>query len=143
MIRKVKPDDLKAINAITEIYNSELQNFEFSIDEDFLIYSLHDEKFKIFVDDNNGIVKGFCGIYFYSDSSAEVGPIAVGREFLNKHVGTTLLQHTLNFAKENKVKKCIARVFNKNFVAIKFFKNNNFVVESVDGSKTYFVKYII
>jgi len=49
-IREVKSDDLKTI---VEIYNSYLQNFEFPIDELFLLYSLEDKNFKIFVWDDS------------------------------------------------------------------------------------------
>ncbi|NCN65401.1 MAG: GNAT family N-acetyltransferase [Candidatus Altiarchaeum hamiconexum] len=142
MIKEVGPDDLKAIKTITEIYNSYLQNFEFPIDEKFLANSLQDENFKIFVDDTYGIIKGFCGIYFYPDSSAEIGPIAVGREFLNRHTGTALLQYILNFAKENKFKKCIARVSDKNLTAIKFFTDNGFIPETTAGYVAYFIKFL-
>ncbi|OQX18018.1 MAG: hypothetical protein BWK75_06990 [Candidatus Altiarchaeales archaeon A3] len=139
MIRAVKSDDLKTI---VEIYNSYQQNFEFPIDELFLIYSLNNKNFKIFVLDDN-IINGFCGIYFYPDSSAEIGPIGVDENFLNQHIGTSLLNYVLNFAKENNAEKCIARVLDKNFNAINFFKKNKFVAERVDDLKIYFVKYLI
>ncbi|PKP56528.1 MAG: hypothetical protein CVT88_03545 [Candidatus Altiarchaeales archaeon HGW-Altiarchaeales-1] len=139
MIREARHDDLKTI---VEIYNSYLQNFEFPIDELFLLYSLEDKNFKIFVWDDK-IIKGFCGIYFYPDASTEIGPIAVDRKFLNRHIGTALLQYLLNFAEENNVRTCTARVSDKNLNAIKFFTDNGFIPETTANSIVYFVKYII
>lgn len=138
MIREAKFDDLKTI---VEIYNSYQQNFEFYIGEMFLIFSLESKKFKIFVYDD-GILKGFCGIYFCSDSFAEIGPICVDGKFLNQGIGTCLLNYVLNFAKERNVRKCLARVLDKNFNAIKFFTNNKFIHETTINSVIYFIKFL-
>lgn len=144
-IRLEKPDDLEAI---AEIYNSHLQNFEFQIDESLLLRSLEDENFKIFVWDDcfKGHIKGFCGIYIrsgFNDLSAEIGPIAVDNKFLRQHIGTALLEYVLNFAKENNVEKCVARVLEKNLDAIKFFTDNGFDVETTTNSVTYLVKFLM
>jgi len=140
-IRKVKSDELDELKTIAEIYNLSIQNFEFQIDEIFLTNSLQDKNFKIFVYDD-GIIKGFCGIYFYPDSSAEIGPIGVDEKFLNQHIGTSLLNYVLNFAKENDVRKCTARVSDKNFNAIKFFTDNEFIPETTTNSVIYFLKFL-
>lgn len=150
-IRLEKQVDLKGI---VKIYNSYLQNFEFPIDESLLLRSLEDENFKIFVqDDGSRFIKGFCGIYLYSSDglswglsdglSAEIGPIGVDKKFLKQHIGTALLKYVLNFAKENKVKKCAARVLDKNLDAIKFFTCNGFEVETTANSVMYLVKFLI
>ncbi len=140
-IRKVKSDELDELKTIAEIYNFYIQNFEFPIDEIFLTNSLRAQNFKIFVYDN-GIILGFCGIYFYSNSYAEIGPICVDEKFLNQHIGTSLLNYVLNFAKENNVRKCIARVSDKNSNAIKFFTDNEFIPETTTNSVMYFLKFL-
>lgn len=146
-IREVKSDELDELKTIAEIYNFYIQNFEFQIDEIFLTNSLQDKNFKIFVYENvyeNDSINGFCGIYFYPEfETAEIGPIAADKKFLNTHIGSKLLKYILNFAKENNVKKCTARVLDKNLSALKFFTYKGFILEINANSIVYFVKYLI
>lgn len=136
VIREVRFDEFDKLKAIVEIYNSYIQNFKFPIDEIFLKDSLRDKNFKIFVYENNSI-KGFCGIYFCSKNTAEIGPIAVDKRFLKKHIGSKLLEYVLNFAKEKGVKECTARVLEKNLNAVKFFTDKGFVEEMKKDSIVY------
>ena len=146
-IKEVKSDELDELKTIAEIYNFHIQNFEFPVDEIFLTNSLRDKNFKIFVYENdyeNDSIKGFCGIYFYPEfETAEIGPIATDKKFLNTHIGSKLLEYTLNFAKESNVRKCTARVLDKNLTALKFFTDNEFIPETNANSIVYFVKYLI
>lgn len=140
VIKEVRSDEFDKLKAIVEIYNSYIQNFKFPIDEIFLKDSLRDKNFKIFVYEKvyeNNSIKGFCGIYFCSKNTAEIGPIAVDKRFLKKHIGSKLLEYVLNFAKEKGVKECTARVLEKNLNAVKFFTDKGFVEEMRKDSIVY------
>jgi len=105
---------------------------DFPISENFIVETALRNDFRIFVaenKDNKGIL-GFIGVLFHSNvGRAEIGPIAVRKNFREKKIGTELLSHAINFLKEIGIRRVTVRVKENNLNALKFFRKFNFLQE--------------
>ena len=122
-IRSAEKNDAESIADIIK------RHFE----EDYMGFASFDEKYikekmkkdKFFVADDDGIV-GCLRISFVDIDLAEIRALCVDKDFRKKGIAQMLFDKFLEFMKEKKMRKIIARTKSDNNDAIKFFENNGF-----------------
>ena len=125
-IRLANKNDAKEIADIIK------RHFE----EDYMGFASFGEKYikekmkkdKFFVASDNGII-GVIRISFVDIDLAEIRALCVDKEFRKKGIAQMLLDTSIDFMKEKKMRKIIARTKSDNSVAIKFFQENGFKQE--------------
>ncbi|MEM2918674.1 MAG: GNAT family N-acetyltransferase [Candidatus Altiarchaeota archaeon] len=136
---KIRDFRISDANEIFQIHKENEKFFEdFSFSEEFIIDISQRSDFKFFVCEYNKDRKilGFSGVLFNQNTGrAEIGPIAVRREFQGMKIGSGLLEQTLKFLIEIGIRRSTARIKVKNTNAIKFFEKFGFSIEG------YFKEY--
>jgi len=122
-IRLANKNDAKEIADIIK------RHFE----EDYMGFASFGEKYikekmkkdKFFVASDNGVM-GCLRISFVDIDLAEIRALCVDKEFRKKGIAQMLLDSSIEFMKEKKMRKIIARTKADNNDAIRFFEDNEF-----------------
>lgn len=109
----------------TEVFLNEdkmsFSNFKQEFEQDNRIY---------FVATNKEELLGYIGVINCTDFFEIIG-IAVKKDFQRSGVGSKLLQHIVNTAKENNIEKIFLEVDETNIPAQNFYKKNNFSITNI------------
>lgn len=127
-IRDFKLGDEKII---CEIHKENEEFFEdFSVSEEFILEISQRRDFKFFIAQYFNEVIGFSGVLFYSSvGRAEIGPINIKKEFKEKGIGKLLMQHTIEFLKNERIRRITTKIKIDNKRAINFFSSLGFEQE--------------
>lgn len=118
-IKLANIDNLNEILKIQEISNLTLvskQNLEFDLN------SIHCKYFIFYIND---IAVGFIGTSYVYDTM-DILSVLVLPEYQNKKIASKLLEHVINFCKENKIKEVLLEVRTKNLIARCLYEKYNF-----------------
>ena len=125
-IRSANKDDAKEIaNIIKRHFEEDYMGFA-SFGEKYIKEKMKKDKF--FVASDNGVM-GCLRISFVDIDLAEIRALCVDKEFRKKGIAQMLLDTSIDFMKEKKMRKIIARTKSDNSVAIRFFQENGFKQE--------------
>ncbi len=128
VIRKFHPGDERELFTIHRENEDFFEDFSFS--EEFIAEISQRSDFKFFVAESSGKIAGFVGALFQTAAGrAEVGPIAVKKDFQNREIGRELLEHMQEFLIQNGIRRVTIRVKEKNAEAVNFFKKSGFSEE--------------
>lgn len=98
-----------------------------------------------FVAEENGKIIGFI-IGKISEDIGQIKLIAVDPSYQEKGIGRKLVEHLLNYLKENRARRVLARSRTKNKAGINFLKNSGFkIIETIEkyypnGENAYLMK---
>lgn len=112
---------------IDDVYIIANESFFVSSTRDNIVKELLEDNCKFFVIENNDKVVGFYEAIFVLDES-ELNTIAVKKEYRNKSIASTLMNHYVDICKEKNIKKIYLEVSTKNIYAIKLYEKFNFIV---------------
>ena len=128
VIRNFHPGDEREIFPIHKENEDFFEDFSFS--EEFIAELSQRDDFKFFVAEFSGNVAGFIGALFQTAAGrAEIGPIAVKKDFQHMEIGRKLLEQMLGFLIREGIRRTTIRVKEKNTEAVNFFKKSGFSQE--------------
>ena len=126
IIRPTTKSDAKAIaEIIKRHFETDYMGFA-SFQEGYIKEKMKKDKF--FVADNSRII-GCIRISIVDVDLADIRTLCVDEEFRGKGIAQSLLNEAMNFLKERKMRKVIARTRSDNKDAIRLFKKNSFAQE--------------
>lgn len=127
-IREFLPEDAKEIFRLHKNFVDYFEEIEIS--EEFILNISQRDDFKFFIAVIDEKLVGFVGTLFYSSiGRAEIGPIAVDIQYKNNGIGMVLVEHALNFLRQQGIHRVIVRVKSMNNVGLNFFESLGFEEE--------------
>ena len=111
MIRKATINDIKTIHELLAIYGSKGELLARPLSE---LYD-HVRDFVVFVDESDDRVVGCCALQFCWEDLAEIRSLAVHPDFLDRGIGTRLVETSLTEASSFKIKKIFTLTYRPNF----------------------------
>ena len=107
----------------------------------FLLEIMEKDNSSIFIEDNNGELKGFVSAHveklpWFKPATGLIGAIWVNEKHRNKGIGKQLLNHAENWLKTNNVINIQVCWDLENNVAGEFWKSNGYSVRQLRGTKT-------
>lgn len=129
MIRKATELDLQ------ELMQIENECFSRPYSSESFLQDLLGDKVKVFVKIQNEKTVGFISLYIFLDE-ANLQQIAVLEDFRRKGIASELIECSVEYLKQNKVKKFYLEVNETNFVAIKTYEKFGF--KQVVTRKNYY-----
>ena len=129
MIRMATELDLQ------ELMQIENKCFSRPYSSESFLQDLRGDKVKAFVKILNEKIVGFISLYIFLDE-ANLQQIAVLEDFRRKGIASELIEYSVEYLKQNKVKKFYLEVNETNFVAIKTYEKFGF--KQVVTRKNYY-----
>ena len=129
MIRMATELDLQ------ELMQIENECFSRPYSSESFLQDLRGDKVKAFVKILNEKIVGFISLYIFLDE-ANLQQIAVLEDFRRKGIASELIEYSVEYLKQNKVKKFYLEVNETNFVAIKTYEKFGF--KQVVTRKNYY-----
>lgn len=129
MIRMATELDLQELMQIENEYFSRPYSSE------SFLQDLRGDKVKVFVKIQNEKIVGFISLYIFLDE-ANLQQIAVLEDFRRKGIASELIEYSVEYLKQNNVKKFYLEVNETNFVAIKTYEKFGF--KQVVTRKNYY-----
>lgn len=129
MIRMATELDLQ------ELMQIENECFSRPYSSESFLQDLRGDKVKVFVKIQNVKIVGFISLYIFLDE-ANLQQIAVLEDFRRKGIASELIEYSVEYLKQNKVKKFYLEVNETNFVAIKTYEKFGF--KQVVTRKNYY-----
>lgn len=129
MIRMATELDLQ------ELMQIENECFSRPYSSESFLQDLRGDKVKAFVKILNEKIVGFISLYIFLDE-ANLQQIAVLEDFRRKGIASELIEYSVEYLKQNKVKKIYLEVNETNFVAIKTYEKFGF--KQVVTRKNYY-----
>lgn len=111
-VRKAKVSDVKAMQKLINSYARKHKIIPRSLSD--LYEKVRD--LSVFVN-SRGIVQGVCGLHVAWEDLAEIRSLAVSPRSQNKGIGTALIEHAFNEARELGVKKIFVLTYYPDYFA--------------------------
>lgn len=118
-----------------ELMQIENECFSRPYSSESFLQDLRGDKVKVFVKILNEKIVGFISLYIFLDE-ANLQQIAVLEDFRRKGIASELIEYSVEYLKQNKVKKFYLEVNETNFVAIKTYEKFGF--KQVVTRKNYY-----
>lgn len=128
-IRKMSLDDLEEIAPILETDFDDFWNYNIIKSE------LLNENSTLFIAKNNSSIVAFAGIWQVVDIM-HLNDIVVAKKFRNQGIGKILLNHIINYTKEQNINELTLEVRQDNLPAINLYKHFNFKI--IGERKNYY-----
>jgi len=130
-IRSFKESDAEAVARLSN-ENSEFFQY-IDVRPDYLKCMCLNPSFKMFILEDAGKVKGFCGVSYSNRRMAEIGPICVSKALRGKGLGHKLALRAIKHIDKIKPAHVIIKVKASNIAGQDFFKSLGFfTIEAVD-----------
>ncbi len=120
---------------LQELMQIENECFSRPYSNESFLQDLCGDKVKVFVKIQNEKIVGFISLYIFLDE-ANLQQIAVLEDFRRKGIASELIEYSIEYLKQNKVKKFYLEVNETNFVAIKTYEKFGF--KQVVTRKNYY-----
>ena len=120
---------------LQELMQIENECFSRPYSSESFLQDLSGDKVKVFVKIQNKKIVGFISLYIFLDE-ANLQQIAVLEDFRRKGIASELIEYSVEYLKQNKVKKFYLEVNETNFVAIKTYEKFGF--KQVVTRKNYY-----
>ena len=120
---------------LQELMQIENECFSRPYSSESFLQDLRGDKVKAFVKILNEKIVGFISLYIFLDE-ANLQQIAVLEDFRRKGIASELIEYSVEYLKQNKVKKFYLEVNETNFVAIKTYEKFGF--KQVVTRKNYY-----
>lgn len=111
MIRKATIADIKAIHGLLQEYGKRGELLPRPLSR---LYD-HVRDFSVFVDEKTENILGCCALQFCWENLAEIRSVAVHPDYVNNHIGTKLVENSLEEAKQYKIKKIFVLTYRPGF----------------------------
>ena len=111
MIRKIRREEVPACvriirnshQTVADAFGITVENapryVAFATDENRLLWHMDSEHRLMFVEEENGILRGYYSLLLKEDHECELGNLSVLPEYRHRGIGTALLQHAIRIAR--------------------------------------------
>ncbi len=139
MIREVRREEIPAcVRVIRNSHQTVADSFgfttenapgyvAFATDENRLLRHMDIEHRLMFVEEENGIIRGYYSLLLKKDNECELGNLSVLPEFRHRGTGTELLKHAVRTAREHHGKVMRLSIVEENTVLRKWYEQNGAV----------------
>ncbi len=139
MIRKVKREDIpECARVIRRSHQTVADEFgftkenapryvAFATDENRLMWHMDQEHRLMFVDEENGVIRGYYSLLVKQDGECELGNLSVLPEYRHQGIGTELLRHSISTAREHHCKIMRLSIVEENTVLRQWYERNGAV----------------
>ena len=139
MIREVRREEIPAcVRVIRNSHQTVADTFgftaenapryvAFATDENRLLWHMDNEHRLMFVDEEEGIIRGYYSLLLKKDNECELGNLSVLPEYRHRGTGTALLKHSVRIAREHHCKVMRLSIVEENTVLRKWYEQNGAV----------------
>ena len=99
----------------------------FATDENRLRWHMDSEHRLMFVDEKEGIIRGYYSLLLKNENECELGNLSVLPEYRHLGIGTALLKHSVRIAREHHCKVMRLSIVEENTVLRKWYEQNGAV----------------
>jgi len=139
MIREVRREDIpECVRVIRNSHRTVADEFgftpenapryvAFATDENRLIWHMEHEHRLMFLDEENGVIRGYYSLLLKQDGECELGNLSVLPEYRHQGIGTELLRHAAGIARERQCGTMRLSIVEENAVLRKWYEENGAV----------------
>ena len=139
MIRKVNREDIPAcVRVIRRSHQTVADEFgfteenapryvAFATDVNRLMWHMEKEHRLMFLDEENGVIRGYCSLLIKQDGECELSNLSVLPEYRHRGIGTALLMHSISTAREHHCGIMRWSIVEENTVLRKWYEQNGAV----------------
>ena len=139
MIREVRREEIPACvrvirnshQTVADMFGFTMENapryVAFATDENRLLWHMDHEHRLMFVDEEDGIIRGYYSLLLKKDHECELGNLSVLPEYRHLGIGTALLRHSVRIAREHHCKVMRLSIVEENTVLRKWYEQNGAV----------------
>ena len=139
MIREVRREEIPAcVRVIRKSHQTVADTFgftaenapryvAFATDENRLLWHMDNEHRLMFVDEEDGIIRGYCSLLLKKDNECKLGNLSVLPEYRHLGIGMALLKHSVRIAREHQCKVMRLSIVEENTVLRKWYEQNGAV----------------
>ena len=99
----------------------------FATDENRLIWHMDHEHRLMFVDEENGVIRGYYSLLMEKDGECELGNLSVLPEYRHHGIGAELLRHAIGIAREHQCRIMRLSIVEENTVLRQWYERNGAV----------------
>ena len=139
MIREVRREDLpECVRVIRNSHRTVADEFgftpenapryvAFATDENRLLWHMYSEHRLMFLDEENGVVRGYYSLLLKDGNECELGNLSVLPEYRHQGIGTELLRHAVGIAREHHCSVMRFSIVEENSRLRKWYERNGAV----------------
>ena len=139
MIREVRREDLpECVRVIRNSHRTVADEFgfasenapryvAFATDENRLLWHMYSEHRLMFLDEENGVVRGYYSLLLKDGNECELGNLSVLPEYRHRGIGTGLLRHAVGIAREHHCSVMRFSIVEENSRLRKWYEQNGAV----------------
>lgn len=99
----------------------------FATDENRLLWHMDSEHRLMFVEEEGGIIRGYCSLLLKGDGECELGNLSVLPEYRHRGIGKALLEYSAGIAREHHCRVMRLSIVEENTVLRKWYEQNGAV----------------
>ena len=139
MIREVRREDIpECVQVIRRSHRTVADQFgfteenapryvAFATDENRLLWHMYSEHRLMFLDEENGVVRGYYSLLLKDGNECELGNLSVLPEYRHRGIGTGLLRHAVGIAREHHCSVMRFSIVEENSRLRKWYERNGAV----------------
>ena len=139
MIRKIRREEVPACvriirnshQTVADAFGITVENapryVAFATDENRLLWHMDSEHRLMFVEEENGILRGYYSLLLKKDHECELGNLSVLPEYRHRGIGTALLQHAIRIARAQDCSTMRLSIVEENSILRKWYEQNGAV----------------
>lgn len=139
MIRKVNREDIpECVRVIRRSHRTVADEFgfteenapryvAFATDENRLLWHMDQEHRLMFLDEENGVIRGYYSLLLKPDGECELGNLSVLPEYRHHGIGAELLRHSVGIAREQHCRMMSLSIVEENRVLRRWYEKNEAV----------------
>jgi len=139
MIREVRREEIPAcVRVIRNSHQTVADAFGFTVenapryvafatDEKRLLWHMDSEHRLMFVDEEDGVIRGYYSLLMKKDDECELGNLSVLPEYRHRGIGTALLKHSVRMARKHNCKVMRLSIVEENSVLRNWYEQNGAV----------------
>ena len=139
MIREVRKEEIpECVRVIRRSHQTVADEFgftrenapryvAFATDENRLVWHMDREHRLMFLDEENGVIRGYYSLLLKQDCECELGNLSVLPEYRHQGIGTELLRHSIRTAREHHCRTMQLSIVEENTLLRKWYEQNGAV----------------
>lgn len=139
MIRKIRREEVPACvriirnshQTVADAFGITVENapryVAFATDENRLLWHMDSEHRLMFVEEENGILRGYYSLLLKEDHECELGNLSVLPEYRHRGIGTALLQHAIRIARAQDCSTMHLSIVEENSILRRWYEQNGAV----------------
>ena len=139
MIREIRREEIPACarvirnshQTVADTFGFTVENapryVAFATDENRLLWHMDSEHRLMFVDEEDGVIRGYYSLLLKKDNECELSNLSVLPEYRHRGIGAALLKHAVRIAREHHCKVMRLSIVEENTVLRNWYEQNGAV----------------